>query len=81
MVFMVGFRILLSWIYNNTGKSLFAVILCHAVYNVSVTVLPGFQSPLGPGIAAVLVMILVVILTRVWDHQTLTELRRKPEFT
>ncbi len=81
LVFMVGFRVLLSWIYNNTGKSFFAVILCHAVYNVAVTVLPGFERPLGPGISAVLLMIIVVTLIWVWDHQTLTELRRKPEFT
>ena len=71
LVFMIGMRILLSWIYNNTGKSLFAASLFHAVYNVSVTVLPGFESPLGPGISAVLVIIIVVIITRVWDSQTL----------
>ncbi len=76
LLVMIGLRILLGWIYNNTGKSLFAAILFHAVYNVSVTVLPGFESPLGPVISAVLVMIIVVIVIRVWDHRTLTQLRK-----
>jgi membrane protease YdiL (CAAX protease family) len=76
LVFMIGFRILLSWIYNNTGKSLFAAILFHAVFNVSVTVLPGFENSLGRVISAVLVMIIVVIIDRVWDSQTLTQFRK-----
>jgi membrane protease YdiL (CAAX protease family) len=79
LVLMSGFRILLSWVYNNTGKSVFSAILFHAVYNVSTTVLPGYTSPLGPGIAAALVIIIVVIITRVWDPQTLTQLRKKTQ--
>jgi len=77
---MIGLRILLGWIYNNTGKSLFAAILFHAVSNVPVTVLPVLESPLGPVISAVLVIIIVVIITRVWDPQTLTQLTKKTEF-
>ena len=76
LVVVIGFRILLVWIYNNTGKSLFAVILCHAVSNVPPAALPVYASPLGPVITAVLVMIIVVIITRVWDFQTLTQLRK-----
>jgi len=76
LVVVIGFRILLVWIYNNTGKSLFAVILCHAVSNVPPAALPVYASPLGPVITAVLVIIIVVIITRVWDFQTLTQLRK-----
>ncbi len=76
LVLMSGFRILLSWIYNNTGKSIFAAILFHVVYNMSQTVIPGYAIPLGPVISAVLVMIIVVIITRVWDPQTLTQLKK-----
>jgi len=79
LVSMIGFRILLSWIYNNTGKSLFAAILFHAVSNVPATALPIYSSPFGPVITAVLVIIIVVIITRVWDPQTLTQLRKKTE--
>ena len=73
---VIGLRIIQVWIYNNTGKSLFAAILFHAVGNVPVAALPVYTSPLGPIITAVLVTIIVVIITRVWDLQTLTQLRR-----
>jgi membrane protease YdiL (CAAX protease family) len=76
LVLMSGYRILASWIYNNTGKSVFSSILFHAVYNLSQTVIPGYTNPLGPGIAAVLVIIIVLIVARVWDPQTLTQMRK-----
>jgi membrane protease YdiL (CAAX protease family) len=75
-LFLIGLRILLIWIYNNTGKSLFAAILFHAFSNVPATALPVYASPFGPVITAVLVIIIVVIITRVWDPQTLTQLRK-----
>jgi len=31
----VAFRILIVWVYNNTGKSVFSAILFHAVNNLS----------------------------------------------
>lgn len=39
---------LLVWIYNNTGKSVFAVTLCHASSNVSIF-LPNYGSYLKTG--------------------------------
>jgi membrane protease YdiL (CAAX protease family) len=37
---VVALRVLLVWLYSNTGKSLFIVILFHAVYNVCMAVFP-----------------------------------------
>jgi membrane protease YdiL (CAAX protease family) len=36
----VAFRFLIIWLYNNTGKSLFACILFHTLYNVGRTLFP-----------------------------------------
>jgi membrane protease YdiL (CAAX protease family) len=39
---MVATRVLMVWLYNNTGRSVFAVALYHAVANVSMkSVFPG----------------------------------------
>jgi len=78
-LYVIGLRILLSWIYNNTGKSLFAAILFHAVSNVPATALPVYSSPFGPVIAAILVIIIAVIIASLWDLQTLTQFRKKTE--
>lgn len=39
---MIATRVIMVWLYNNTGKSVFAVALYHAVANVSIkTLFPG----------------------------------------
>jgi hypothetical protein len=68
-------RILIVWIFNNTGKSVFATILIHAVYNVCTFVLPIYGSPLGPIIASIFVIITAVIVTYLWGFETLSQLR------
>jgi len=37
---VVALRVLLVWLYSNTGKSVFIVILLHATYNVCMSVIP-----------------------------------------
>ncbi len=40
----VSFRILTVWLYNNTGKSVFAAIVFHAVNNTGRSIFPGSRS-------------------------------------
>ena len=47
-VYSVAFRILLVWIYNNTG-SLFATTLFHAMDNVQLVALSPIRLPLRSG--------------------------------
>jgi membrane protease YdiL (CAAX protease family) len=79
LLVLAGLRILQVWIYKNTGKSLFAAILFHAVYNVPTIALPVYGSPLGPVITAVFVIIFVVIVSMLWDHKTMTHFRNKDD--
>ncbi len=44
----VGLRILIVWLYNNTGESVFAAITFHAMANVGKTVFPGGVSYYDP---------------------------------
>jgi len=37
---VIALRVLLVWLYSNTGKSVFIVILFHATYNVCMSVFP-----------------------------------------
>jgi membrane protease YdiL (CAAX protease family) len=74
---LTGLRIVQVCIYNNAGKSLFAAILFHAVYNVPTFVTSVYGSPLGPVISAVFVTILAVIVMMLWDRETMTHFRKK----
>jgi hypothetical protein len=74
--FTVGCRILLVWLYNNTGKSVFAAITFHAMYNLSFLVLfPIYGSYYDPFITFVIVAVTVVIVTFLWGSKTLARYR------
>ncbi len=74
---LIAWRFLMVWIYKNTGKSLFAVILFHTTGNVAVTALPILSEPLQPVISGILLIIIVVIILSAWDFQNLTRFRKK----
>ncbi len=74
-IMTIGFRILSVWLYNNTGKSVSAVILFHAVTNTGRSVFPGSRAALEQADAAVcygLTAITAVIVVLVWGAKTLT---------
>jgi Protein of unknown function (DUF3995) len=72
---MVAGRILFTWLYNNTGKSLFAAIVFHAMANVSFVLFPNYGSGYDPAIGGAIVAITAVIVTFVWGSQTLARYR------
>jgi membrane protease YdiL (CAAX protease family) len=69
-------RVLIVWIYNNTGKSLFAAIAFHASVNVSELVLfPIYGSYYDPFIAFIIMAITVAIVIFLWGPKTLAQYR------
>jgi uncharacterized protein len=64
-------RIIMVWIFNNTGKSVFAMILFHTMINISPYLIPNYGSHYDPFIFAVLLFITVLIVTFLWGTKTL----------
>lgn len=80
MISLIGIRALIVWVYNNTGKSVFATILIHAVYNVCTLTIASFYISLGHLITCIFIIITAVIVTCLWDPETLAQFRfRKKE--
>lgn len=72
----VALRVLIVWLYNNTGNSVFTAIAFHASSNVSELVLfPIYGSYYDPVITFILVAITVVIVTFLWGWKTLARFR------
>ncbi len=74
----VGFRILYVWLYNNTGKSIFGIILFHAIANTGRSVFPGGRSYYELASGAVgysIIIITAVIVTVLWGPKTLARYR------
>lgn len=74
----VSWRVLYVWIYNNTGKSIFAVVLFHAIGNVGRNVFPGGRAGFELDDAAVgysIITLTAVVVAVLWDAKTLTRFR------
>ena len=61
----VALRIIMVWLYNNSNRSLFAVIVCHTSINVSVNLFPINGSHYDPfyfGILFILAATIIIFL-------------------
>ena len=74
-LFVVASRVLTVWLYNNTGKSVFATILFHATINLSSFLFPNYGSHYDPRIAGLIITFVAAIVTVVWGPRTLARYR------
>ena len=74
---LVGIRILIVWIFNNTGKSVFAAILFHAVDNAALVTFPEIMAvkPWGSIVYCGLVMITAIAVIFLWGWRSLARCR------
>lgn len=68
---LLASRVLLVWLYNNTGKSVFAAALCHAMINVSWQLFPNHGSHYDPRITGLITAFAAVVVTVAWGSRTL----------
>ena len=74
-LFWVASRVLFVWLFNNTGKSVFAAAVHHAMLNLTWQLFPVNGSFYDPRITALIVTCAAVIVTIVWGPQTLAQYR------
>ena len=74
---LVGNRVLVAWVFNNTGKSVFAAILFHAMDNTALVSLPDVNAiaPWGTVTLCGLTLIAAAVVTLLWGRQTLARYR------
>ncbi len=72
---IVAWRVLLVWLYNNTGKSVFAAALSHAMGNVSIFLFPIYGSYYDPRITGMIITFAAAIVTVGWGPRTLARYR------
>jgi membrane protease YdiL (CAAX protease family) len=74
---LVGTRVLLAWIFNNTGKSVFATIVFHAADNTALVTLPEISanSPWATVVHCSLVLVTTAVVTWLWGPRTLARFR------
>ncbi len=70
-LYTVALRVLMTWLYNNTGKSVFAAAMFHDISNVSWQLFPIHGSHWDPRIIGPIVAFAALIVTFVWGQRTL----------
>lgn len=64
-------RVIMVWLFNNTGKSVFAMVLFHTMINISPYFIPNYGSNYSPFIFCILLIITAFIICLLWDGKTL----------
>jgi hypothetical protein len=60
---MLPFRVLIAWLYENTGRSVFAASLFHATSNVSQFSFPNYGSHYDPLVACLILTLAAAAVT------------------
>ena len=71
-VYALTFRILTVWLYNNTGKSVFAAALFHATLNLAYLLFPVYGSHFDMRLAGLVMTGTALVVVVVWRPKTLT---------
>jgi membrane protease YdiL (CAAX protease family) len=74
-VYDIALRVVIVWIYNNAGKSVFAAILVHDMDDVSWSLFPNNGSHYDPAVTGVITAVIAVIVTYLWGAKTLARFR------
>lgn len=70
-LYALTFRIFTVWLYNNTGKSVFAAALFHATLNMAYVLFPVYGSHFDMRLAGLVMVVIAVVVILVWGSKTL----------
>jgi membrane protease YdiL (CAAX protease family) len=69
-------RVIMVWLYNNTGRSVFVAVLFHTMINLSYFMFPISGSYYDPRVTGLISAAVVVLLVIIWGPRTLVRARR-----
>jgi len=67
----VAARIIIVWLYNNTGKSVFVAAFFHTMMNLTWQLFPVNGSYYDPHVTGLIMVLVATIVTFVWGPGTL----------
>lgn len=67
----VAMRVIMVWLYNNTGKSVFAMALFHAISNLAWQLFPVHGSYFDQRICGLILLAVTAIVVAIWGPRTL----------
>ncbi len=74
-LYTVAGRVILVWLYNNTGGSVFAATLFHMTINVTWQLFPVEGSYFDPRVTGLILALLAVLILLLWGGRSLDRFR------
>ncbi len=71
----VALRVIIVWIFNNSGHSVFMASLVHDTYNTSTFLFPNYGSNYNPEITAIFFIATALIAVLLWGSKTLAQFK------
>ena len=71
----VALRVIIVWLYNNTGKSVFAAALFHTTINLTWQLFPVNGSYYDPVITSLILVCVMGVVVAVWGARTLAHIQ------
>src|SRR5512136_729717 len=80
LIYIAATRVLFIWVYKNTGKSIFGVVIMHTLFNSIWMLFPsagGIARPVfyNPAYLALTTIVIVAIVVSLWGTKTLAKYR------
>jgi len=72
----VASRIIIVWLYNNTGRSVFVAAIFHAMMNLTWQLFPVNGSYFDPRVTGLITLGVAIVVVIVWGPQTLSRAAR-----
>jgi len=69
-------RIIMVWLYNNSGKSVFITVLFHVMIDVTWQLFPVNGSYFDPRISGILSAVVVVLIVIIYEPRTLAQRKK-----
>lgn len=71
IITMAFMSILFTWIYNNTGNSVFATLLFHTMVNLSTyVVFPVFETQTGPLYYLISILVVAIVILAIFGPKS-----------
>lgn len=67
----LALRVIITWLYNNTGRSVFIAVIFHAMFNVTWQLFPINGSYYDPRVTSLIMVAVAVFVVIVWGSQTM----------
>ncbi len=78
----LALRVIITWLYNNTGRSVFIAVIFHAMFNVTWQLFPIKGSYYDPRVTSLIMAVVAVFIVIIWGSKTMirTQSARNADF-